>query len=104
MVVLNIYGIIMFIPLVFAIIWMFVEHKTFLGSIRDEYYLFIGYSILYFAVYLVINLLIHSILLVEAATAIYLILYFALQFLRHFVVTDTYDMNERMKEVKLLGK
>ena len=104
MVVLNIYGIIMFIPLVFAVIWMFVEHKTFLGSIRDEYYLFVGYSILYFAVYLVINFLLHSTLLVEAATAIYLILYFALQFLRHFVVTDTYDMNERMKEVKLLGK
>ena len=104
MVVLNIYGIIMFIPLVFAVIWMFVEHKPFLTSLKDEYYLFIGYSILYFAVYLVINLLIHSILLVEAATIIYLILYFALQFLRHFVIRDTYDMNERMKEVKLLGK
>ena len=104
MVVLNIYGIIMFIPLVFAVIWMFVEHKPFLTSLKDEYYLFIGYSILYFAVYLVINFLIHSILLVEAATIIYLILYFALQFVRHFVVTDTYDMNERMKEVKLLGK
>jgi hypothetical protein len=104
MVVLNIYGIIMFIPLVFAVIWMFVEHKPFLTSLKDEYYLFIGYSILYFAVYLVINFLIRSALLVEAATIIYLILYFVLQFVRHFVVSDTYDMNERMKDVKLLGK
>ena len=104
MVVINIYGIIMFIPLVFAVIWMFVEHKSFLTSLKDEYYLFVGYSMLYFAIYLVVNLLIHSALLVDTATILYLILYFALQFTRHFLVSSTYDMNERMKEVKLLGK
>ena len=104
MVVVNIYGIIMFIPLVFAVIWMFVEHKSFLTSLKDEYYLFVGYSMLYFAIYLVVNLLIHSALLVDAATILYLILYFALQFTRHFLVSGAYDMNERMKEVKLLGK
>ena len=49
MVVLNIYGIIMFIPGVFAVIWTFVEHKPFLNSLQDEYYLFVGYSILFFA-------------------------------------------------------
>ena len=94
----------MFIPLVFAVIWMFTEQKTFLGSVKDEYYLFIGYSLLFFASYLAVNFFLNSSLLAAAATPLYLILYVALQFTRHFVVSDTYDMNERMKDVKLLGK
>ena len=75
MVVLNIYGIIMFIPGVFAVIWTFVEHKPFLNSLQDEYYLFVGYSILFFAVYLIINFMLNSTLLVESATILYLLFY-----------------------------
>lgn len=104
MLTLNIYGIIMFIPLIFAVIWMLFEHKPFLSSLKDEYYMFIGYSILYFALYLAINLLLNSSLLASLSTLFYIIFYFALQFFRHFVVSDTYDLNEHMKEVKLLGK
>lgn len=104
MTILNIYGVIMFVPLASAILWMFFEHKTLLGSIKDEYYLFIGYSVLFFTIYLLLGFLSPSIILGSIALVLYIVFYLALQYLRHFVVTETYDLNERMKDVKILGK
>ena len=104
MTILNIFGVIMFVPLAFAILWMFFEQKTFLGSIKDEYYLFLGYSVLFFTVYLIFGFLSPSIILGNIALVLYIIFFFVLQFLRHYVITDTYDLNERMKDVKILGK
>jgi hypothetical protein len=103
MVVLNIFGVIFFLPLFFGVLWRFMENKEILGSIKDEYYMFAGYSILYFVVYLILGFL--GLVIPQAfIIPLYLVFYVALQLDRHYLNTGTYDLPERMKEVKLLGK
>ncbi len=84
--------------------WKFLGGKPLWQSIKDEYYLFIGYSFVFFAVYLIIGFFFNKGLNASILIAIYIVLYVIVDLFRNYVATGSYDLSERMKDVKVLGK
>jgi len=103
--IINVFGIIMLVPLIFALIWKFINSKTLWQSIKDEYYLFIGYSLTFFTVYLLLGFFYAKTASGSIVLSAYVILYVVVDIIRNTLITGSSTIiDDKLKDIKLLGK